>query len=267
MRHDNTDNFFRTLFLGQVHARPTRRLRPAIKNQRYNVARVWRNTRYDDSGIERIIRLMLVWAQWLTGGLLVRWLADVVPKNPNLQKRKLWVEGYVLFKLFLPLFFLFSKLTYSTTALVFSYYMSIETVVYLLSLIFLSNEFAEPISSRRSLVTLFVNYAQVSLDYAVVYSHYSSVIKNFLSQDLKSPIKAIYFSFVTSATVGYGDIYPCTEGGWLLVISQIILFLVFVALFINFFAAKLQSNYYITNPKKRVKPWTPRKPWKKSDED
>lgn len=267
MRHDNTDGFWRTLLLGQEHARPTRKLRRACKNQKYNVARVWRNTRYDDSGIERLIRLTLVWMQWLTGGLWVRHLADVVPKESNLQTRKLWVEGYVLFKLALPIIFLFSKVTGSGIVAFVAAYMASETVVYLASLIFLSNEFAEPISSRRSLVTLFINYVQVSLDYAVVYSHYSINIKGFLSQDLEVPVKAIYFSFVTSATVGYGDIYPCTEGGWLLVVSQIILFLVFVALFINFFAAKLQSNYHITNPKKRVKPWTPRKPWKKSDED
>ncbi|WP_151087968.1 potassium channel family protein [Hymenobacter baengnokdamensis] len=256
MRYDNTKGFWSTLFKGQEHARPTRKLkRTAWENQWLNVLRVWRNTRHDDAGIERLIRLKLIWLQYATIGLYVRHFSGLC----GLLARKLWVEVYVVLKLLLPLAFLLLGLTRYGCVAVISAYMTLETVIYLASLIFLSDEFSEPISSRRSLSTLLINYVQVSLDYAVIYSYSSHANPDFLKEPLDSTIKAIYFSFVTSATVGYGDIYPCTGFGQFLVVSQIVLFLVFVALFINFFSSKLQTNYHITNPKKRTKHWMPQR--------
>jgi hypothetical protein len=252
MRHDNTKGFLSTLLLGQEHARPTRKLRPALKNQWYNVVRVWRNTRHDDFGIERWIRLALVWLQYLSIGLYIRHLSGYF----GLQKRKLCVEIYVVLKLALPLLFLKLGVTGNQTVAWIAVYMAAETVMYLMTLIFLSNEFAEPISSRRSLATLFLNYVQVCLDYAVVYSHLNIIIPDFFIKKLDKPIEAIYFSFVTSATVGYGDIYPTDDFGKFLVVTQIISFLLFAALFISFFISKVQvADYHITNPRRRTRPW------------
>jgi hypothetical protein len=121
----------------------------------------------------------------------------------------------------------------------------LETVLYLSALIFLSNEFAQPISYRRSLIGIFINYVEVCLDYAVLYSYCS--IKDpcfFDSGNTITTMQAAYFSFVTSATVGYGDLAVTNSCEYSLVISQIILFLVFIALFINFFASKAQDATY-----------------------
>jgi hypothetical protein len=66
-------------------------------------------------------------------------------------------------------------------------------------------------------------------------------------------MQVVYFSFSTSATVGYGDITPVHQFGQYLVIAQIMIFLVFVGLFINFFAAKVQDPTYNDSEQNYVK--------------
>jgi hypothetical protein len=237
--------FIRTLLLGQEHSQPTNKLRPALKNQWLNVKRIWTNEHYNDFGLERIIRLTLAISLFAFPGLYIRAFFGKF----GLLGRKLGVELYVLIKLFLPIIFFKLNWTDNLAVAVFSGIMAFETVLYLATLIFLSNEFARPISYRRSLTTLFINYIEVCLNYGVIYSYCNSAIPNFFKEKLTTDLQAVYFSFATSATVGYGDIVTTNAFGQYLVISQIILFLVFVALFINFFASKVQDpTYYNAKP-------------------
>jgi len=237
--------FIRILLLGQEHSQPTNNLRPAIRNQWLNVKRIWTNDHYNDFGLERVIRLTLALLLFIFPGLYVRAFFG----RFGLLGRKLGVELYVLIKLFLPILFFKLNLTNYLWIAAVCGIMAFETVVYLATLIFLSNEFARPISYRRSLTTLFINYIEVCLEYAVVYSYCNISIPNFFEKPITKDIQAIYFSFATSATVGYGDIVVKDDFGLLLVISQIILFLIFVVLFINFFASKIQDpTYYNAKP-------------------
>ncbi len=194
--------FFAILFLGQEHARPINHLRPAIKNQWLNVLRIWRNKHYKDFGLERIIRLTLAFSQFIFPVLYVRHFFS----SGGLLGRKIGVEVYVILKLFLPLIFFKLDLTSNFWVALFTAYMTLDTIFYLACLIFLSNEFASPISFRRSLTAIFINYIELGLDYAVIYSYCNFNIPGFFKEKLTTDMQAIYFSFVTSATVGYGDI-------------------------------------------------------------
>lgn len=237
--------FILTLLLGQEQSRPTNKLRPAIKNQWLNVKRIWNNEHYNDFGIERIIRLTLSLLLFIFPGLYVRHFFGKL----GLLGRKLGIEFYVLIKLLLPIIFFKLNLTNNLIVAIISGVMAIETVLYLATLIYLSNEFAKPISYRRSITTLFINYIEVCLDFAVIYSYCNITIQNFFNHKLTSDIQSIYFSFATSATVGYGDITTSDSFGQFLVISQIVIFLIFIALFINFFASKVQNpTYYNSKP-------------------
>lgn len=239
------NNFIRILLLGQEKSQPTNKLRPAIKNQWLNVKRIWTNEHYNDFGIERLIRLTLALSLFIFPGLYIR----AIFSKFGLLGRKLGVEFYVLLKLALPIIFFKLDWTNNLIVVAIVVVMAIETVVYLAALIFLSNEFARPISYRRSLTTLFINYIEICLDYAVVYSYCNFAIPGFFKEKLLTDIQAVYFSFVTSATVGYGDILVVKPLGQYLVISQVILFLVFVGLFINFFTSKVQEpTYYNAKP-------------------
>lgn len=238
-------DFILILLLGQEHSRPTNKLRPAIENQWLNVKRIWSNEYYNDFGIERIVRLTLALLLFVFPGLYVRHFFG----NLGLLGRKLGIEFYVLLKLFLPvIFFKLNLIAYPIVAII-SGVMALETVLYLATLIYLSNEFARPISYRRSITTLFINYVEVCLDFAVIYSYCNLAIPNFFNHLLTTDLQSIYFSFVTSATVGYGDITTNNPFGQFLIISQIVIFLIFIALFINFFVSKVQDpTYYNAKP-------------------
>jgi hypothetical protein len=55
---------------------------------------------------------------------------------------------------------------------------------------------------------------------------------------------ALYFSLMTSNTIGYGDYYPITTFGKFLASVQAMFFLSFVILFLNFFSTKVKSKGY-----------------------
>ena len=230
-----------TLFLGQEHAKPINNLRPAIENQHRIIRYVWASRHYKDFGIERVIRYSLACILLYTPSLHFKARFD----RHGVRGRKLAIDAYVLVKTLLPMLFLCLGWTsYWPVALV-SLLLGIETMIYLAALIFLSEEFARPISYRRSVTALFLNYIEISLDYAVIYAWCNTNILGFFKcPGLKSGLEAAYFSFATSATVGYGDIVPTHWVGQLLVISQILTFLVFVGLFINTYASRIQEHTY-----------------------
>ena len=238
--------FTLTLLLGQPNTRPTNKLRPALTNQWLNVKRIWKNKHNNDFGLERLLRLSLALLLFIFPGLYIRAFFG----RFGLLGRKLGVELYVMIKLFLPIFFFKLGWTDNIIVALFAGIMIIETVLYLASLIFLSTEFAQPISYKRSLISVFINYIEICLDYAVIYSYCNYNITGFFNEKLTSNIQAIYFSFVTSATVGFGDIVTKNHFGQLLVVTQIILFLFFAGLFISFFASKIHDpTYYNTKGK------------------
>jgi hypothetical protein len=75
--------------------------------------------------------------------------------------------------------------------------------------------------------------------YAVIYA-----CGNFLNQPFTHWFDAIYFSTITSSSIGYGDFYPVTTFGRFIVSTQALLFLFFVVLFLNFFSTKIKSKGY-----------------------
>lgn len=242
----NSRQFLETLLLGQEDARPINDLNKVIENQKDTIKSIWNNTNYRDFGLERLLRLGLALLYFATPGFWVR----VLSQKLGIIGRKLSIEVYVLAKLFLPIVFFAFKLANNWLVAIISGVMILETLHYLATLIFISTEFVKPISYRRSLVLLFINYMEICLNYAVIYACCNVKILPFFKYPIHSAIEAIYFSFATSATVGYGDIVVVHPLGQILVITQIILFLVVVALFLNFFASKVQDlSYYNTNLK------------------
>lgn len=125
-------------------------------------------------------------------------------------------------------------------------YLLIETVLYLFGLIFLSDTYARPVSGKRSILALIMNYMEISLDFSVLYGYLASVISEFFNGH-QSTSALVYFSFVTSATVGYGDICIKNVLGRWFVIAQIITSFVFVVLFFNFFSINSKENSYFTD--------------------
>ena len=236
--HRKVAKFAKILVMGKVKDR--KQLKPALNKHWYNTQRIWRNIHYKDFGIERLIRLFLAFSLFLFPGLYVKHFSGKLGLIP----RKLSVELYVIFKFLLPLLFFKLHLTSNIIVVYITIYFTIETVLYLASMIYLSDVMGNPITYRRSLTMLFINYVEIGLGYSVVYYYLNATIAGFFNVKLVSALQAIYFSFTTSATIGFGDIHPLTNLGRILVLTQVALFFIFVGLFLNFYSSKVHEVSY-----------------------
>ena len=93
------------------------------------------------------------------------------------------------------------------------------------------------IHPARSLVLAIFNYAEVTFAFAILYLYCRC-----LNVPAPTATQAVYFSLVTAATVGFGDIHPCTTRGHYLVVSQIAVFIVFVVFVISTLASHLPEQ-------------------------
>lgn len=151
----------------------------------------------------------------------------------------------MLFKVLFPLTILFYNWQTTSFLFVILIWFLIETLLYVPTLIFASDIFSKPRSYRRSMLLLFFNYVEIVFSFGVIYSR-----GIYLNKPFGHWFDPIYFSFITSATIGYGDFYPITPMGKFLVSSQSVIFLIFVVLFLNFFSNKVESKGYFDHNNK-----------------
>ena len=129
-------NFFKKIFIGNSDIIMGKKPRSAIYTQVNNVKAVWDSKKYEDFGIERVLRLFLVCIQFVFPGLYIRDLSGRI----NTLTRKVCNEIYVIAKIILYLFFLFVFRTHSWYSFVCAY-LIFETFCYLSGLIFLNTEY------------------------------------------------------------------------------------------------------------------------------
>jgi len=217
--------FFRKLLFG----RPEDNIQSAysvIRRQRLNLYKVWNNETHNDIGLEKILRLFLIVQQFLYPGIYIR---NRFGRQGSTYK-KLAIEFYVLLKLLFPLLSLFFEWYTNIFIQAITGYLLSETIFYIATLFFASEIFDEPRSSKRSILLLFLNYIEITFDFAVIYGGL-----HLLQGRAHSRLDFVYFSFMTSSTIGFGDIYPTTAPGKYAVILHSIIFLFFIVLFLNFF--------------------------------
>lgn len=223
--------FFYKLFFGKPeYNKPIKY--SAYETYRKHILVIWNNERHHDIGFEKILRLFLVAIQFIFPGIHVR---NFFGKF-GLIKRNVAVEFYVLLKTCLPLFFLYSGLYHYKITVATSTYLLLETICYVSSLIFVADMFVKPRSYRRNILMLFFNYLEISLCFAVVYAGL-----HLLGDQPTHTFDYIYFSVVTSTTIGYGDIAPVSMLGKLMVCIQAVMVVAFIVLFLNFFGSKVES--------------------------
>ncbi len=224
-------DFIYKLFFGKPeYNKPIRD--SAYMSHRKNFLRIWNNERHHDIGFEKILRLFLVAIQFIFPGIHVR---NFFGKF-GIIKRNVAIEFYVFLKTCLPVFFLYSGLYHYKITVIISSYLLFETICYVSSLIFVADMFVKPRSYRRNILMLFLNYIEISLCFAVVYAGL-----HLLGDQPKSTFDYIYFSVVTSTTIGYGDFHPVGEFGKIMVCIQAIMVVVFIVLFLNFFGSKVET--------------------------
>ena len=187
--------------------------------------KVWNEETY---GLERVVRLVLCLLQFLFPVLLIR---DVFGRWGFLGRR-LAVEFYTILKLIFPLIVLWQG-WYSHPFIIFLiiYFLS-DTFVHILHLIFLDDIHVAAVSYRRALLLIFLHYIEVMADFAVIYMAF-----DLLNRQI-DPVTALYFSVVATTTVGFGDITAKNALGQLVVMTQLLICVLFIIVFINYFAQK-----------------------------
>jgi hypothetical protein len=229
--------FIRKLLIGKVSQNYKPRFNP-IERRILNIRAIWNNDHQFDNGIEKIVRLFLSSSQLLFPGLYIKYLSNKIGH----EYQDLALDIYVLVKFVFPIVILINHWQYNHFILYTMVYLLLETVLYIPTLIFASDLFNRPRSYKRSMLLLFFNYMEIVFSFAVLYSHGENMNKPF-----ETWFDPIYFSIVSSNSIGFGDYYPITTFGKVMVSIQAMFFLSFVVLFLNFFSTKVKSKGYFDN--------------------
>lgn len=200
-----------------------------------NIKSIWNNDHQDDNGLEKIVRLLLSFSVMLFPGIYIKYIST----KKGGEYQDLAMDFYVLIKVLYPIVILCNHEYQIPWLIWIMIYFLLETIFYIPTLIFASDLFSRPRSYKRSMLLLFFNYLEIVLAYAVLYAN-----GNYLNKPFTHWFDAVYFSIITSSSIGYGDYFPITTMGKFLVSTQALLFLFFVVLFLNFFSAKIKSKGY-----------------------
>lgn len=232
--------FFRKLLIGKVSQNYKSKYSP-IDRSILNIRAIWNNDHQDDNGIEKVFRLLLSISQLCFPGIYVKTLASKI----DYAYKDLAMDMYILMKTIFPLIVLVNHWQDHKILIWILVYLILETILYIPTLIFASDLFSQPRSYKRSMLLLFFNYLEVVISFAVFYTLGNNINIPFVHWS-----DAIYFSLMTTNTIGYGDYYPITTFGKFLACVQAMFFLSFVVLFLNFFSTKVKSKGYFDNEDK-----------------
>lgn len=230
-------SILKKLFVGKVSNSYKPKLNP-IQKRILNIKSIWNNDHQDDNGIEKIVRLLLSSSQLLFPGIYIKYLASKI----GLEYQDLIMDIYILLKVAFPFIILINDLQSSIFLIYLMTYILIETLLYIPTLIFASDLFTRPRSYKRSMLLLFFNYIEIVVSFGVLYT-----IGNNMNKPFEHWFDPVYFSIISSNSIGFGDYYPVTTYGKMLVSVQALFFLSFVILFLNFFSTKVKNKGYFDN--------------------
>ena len=225
------------LLIGKVAPKQFEKYNP-IQKRIQNIVSIWNNDHHEDSGIEKIVRLFLSSSQLLFPGIYLKYVANKLGH----EYQDLSMDIYIIFKVIFPFLILYNQWQSNNYFLAIMIYVLIETVLYIPTLIFASDLFKRPRSYKRSMLLLFFNYIEIVVSFAVLYT-----LGNNMNKPFTHWFDPIYFSIISSNSIGFGDFFPITTYGKILVSLQGMFFLSFVVLFLNFFSTKVKTKGYFDN--------------------
>ncbi len=224
----------RKLIIGKPR-QDTRPPNNTIRGRWDNVVAIWENTFEEDAGLEKIVRLVLALSQFLFPGMYLKhlfWRKGVMVQD-------FAMELYVMGKTMLPLAVLALGLEHVPVVYWSVIWLMVETIMYIPTLIFASDALPTPRSYRRSKLLIFLNYLEVVFSFAMVH-----MAGQYMNQAFVRWTDAVYVSFMITSTIGFGEYYPVTDIGKLMVSLQSLFYLSYIALFISFFNLGGNKGYF-----------------------
>ena len=219
---------------------------PAIRNQCLIIKRIWNNEDHNDIGLEKILRLFFATIQFAFPFIYIRhfiWRHGYIYQT-------IASELYVIMRTILPFIFLYAGLYENKIILCITAYLLIENLCYIVTIIFVADQLVKPRSYSRSIILWLFDYLHIVMGFAVLYAGL-----HLLGTKANNLLDYVYFSFVTSATIGYGELVPTVAIGKVFVCFQSFIFIVFIVLFLNFFSSRmgheLKDYYQIQKEKNR----------------
>lgn len=194
--------------------------------------------------VERVFLAALCLVMIPTPGTAIRWLGGLSSR----RTRKILVELYVVAKALLAVFILSTDLWTKPLASWIAIVCLVELFLNLAAVIFLREFWRRPISSNRSLILSAFNFAEFTAWFACLYLYCGVLTQG--RDTITSNGAAYYFSVVTAATVGYGDITPKPGLGRVLTVVEILLAVGFLATVIAYFVSLLGEVKYKDEEKK-----------------
>lgn len=224
----------RKLLIGSGKANGNER-HSTIQRRWENVVAVWNNTYQEDAGLEKVVRLMLSASQFLFPGMYLKHL--FWRKGPLVQD--LVIELFIVLKTAFPVAVLYMGWEQGPLAFWTAVWFMTETIMYIPTLIFASDVFPSPRSYRRSKILIFLNYLEVVFTFGLIHA-----AGNYFNQPFAHWGDALYASFMITSTIGFGEYYPVSGLGKLIVSLQSLFYLSYIALFISFFSLGGSTGYF-----------------------
>ena len=200
-----------------------------------NFLSIWNNTYDEDAGLEKFVRLCLSLSQFLFPGTYIKHL--FWRSGPLYQDFA--TEVFILLKTAFPLIIMYFGWEQNSYGYWLAVWLMLETLMYIPTLIFASDLFASPRSYRRTKILLFLNYLEVVFTFALMH-----LAADTFNIPFAHWTDAVYSSFMITSTIGFGDYYPVSGMGKMLVSLQSVFYLSYIALFINFFNQGGERGYF-----------------------
>lgn len=153
-------------------------------------------------------------------------------KTKGYAFRNTMLELYLIMKCII-LFVILKMGWFDTVGLVVTFYFLADIVQYLLSIMFLPSVFNHASNFNKNFLHLFLNLLEIVFGFSILYMATGAL--SLPSGGVATWMDAIYFSIITFATIGYGDIITATHTGKLLVSTQVIISFLFVTIIVSRF--------------------------------